>query len=293
VYHSLGKAAEAIAEYTRVADKYLDAKQAIEYFTRKGVGVPEVTNVKPGDPAAVDLKFRNVPSVDVKAYRIDLMKFGLLRRDLGDITAINLAGVRPYFESAIKLGDGKDYRDRTHKLTLPLKEAGAYLVVCRAEDLYSSGLVLVTPLAVEVQEEAESGRVRTTVKDVVKDRYVPEVQIKAIGSHNPDFVSGATDLRGVFVADGIAGRSTIIARADAGYAFYRGKDLLGSVHDAPNPPPGQAPAQKPQMRQEFDNEAQLLDNLRNSNRAINDSQQNKLKNLYENSKKGIDAKSAY
>ena len=54
----------------------------------------------------------------------------------------------------MKLGDGKDYRDRERPLTLPLKEEGAYLVVCRGDDLHASGLVLVTPLAVEVQEEA-------------------------------------------------------------------------------------------------------------------------------------------
>ena len=36
VYHSLGKAAQAIAEYTRVEDRFADAKQAIAYFMRQG-----------------------------------------------------------------------------------------------------------------------------------------------------------------------------------------------------------------------------------------------------------------
>ena len=90
----------------------------------------------------------------MKVYRIDLMKFSLLKRNLAGITQINLAGIRPLHEAQVELGDGKDYRDRTQKLTLPLKEEGAYLVVCRGDDLHASGLVLVTPLAVEVQEEA-------------------------------------------------------------------------------------------------------------------------------------------
>ena len=79
VYHSLGQAADAIKEYTRVAERYIDAKQAIEYFMRKEIALPEVTTVKPGAQATVELKYRNVPTCDVKAYRIDLMKFGLLR----------------------------------------------------------------------------------------------------------------------------------------------------------------------------------------------------------------------
>ena len=89
------------------------------------------------------------------------MKFSLLKRNLGGITQINLAGIRPYHEATVKLGEGKDYRDRTHKLPLPLKEEGAYLVVCRGESLHTSGLVLLTPLKVEVQEDVASGRVRT------------------------------------------------------------------------------------------------------------------------------------
>ena len=227
VYHGLGEAAEAIREYRRVADRFADAKEAIAYFLRKAIDLPEVTTVKPGDAAEVELKFRNVAACDVKVYRIDLMKFSLLRRNLAGIAQINLAGIRPLHETSVALGDGKDYRNRTQKLALPLKEEGAYLVVCRGDDLHASGLVLVTPLAVEIQEDAVSGRVRTTVKDVKADRYVHNVQVKVIGSDNNDFVAGDTDLRGVFVADGIRGRSTVIARAEPSrYAFFRGTTNL-------------------------------------------------------------------
>jgi len=297
VYHSLGKAADAVAQYQMVADRFLDAKQAIDYFLRKAVSAPEIVAVKPGEPAKFPLKFRNVPSVDVKAYRIDLLKFGLLRRDLGNITAVNLSGVRPYHNATVKLGDGKDYRDRTHELLLPLKEAGAYLVVCRAEDLYASGLVLVTPLALEIQEEAESGRVRATVKNTVEERYLPNVQVRVIGSANPDFVAGPTDLRGVFVADGITGNSTIIAKADAGYAFYRGKSWLGAApQPVVNPTPAvQMPgaAQKAMPAQTMQQE-KLLDNLRGMNMGNNAVQQQQLKqNFYDKDTKGVPAKSAY
>jgi hypothetical protein len=99
------------------------------------------------------------------------MKFSLLRRSLEEITNINLAGIRPFYEGTEELGDGKDYRDRTTEIELPLKEEGAYLVVCRGGDLYASGLVLVSPLVLEVDEEASSGRVRATVRNLVEDRY--------------------------------------------------------------------------------------------------------------------------
>ena len=165
----------------------------------------------------------------MRVYKIDLMKFSLLKRNLKNITKINLAGIRPYHEATIELGDGKDYRDRKHSLALPLEEEGAYLVVCRGEDLHASGLVLVSPLVVDVQEDAASGRVRATVKDdlgreVAMPAYVADVHVKVIGSENDAFTAGETDLRGVFVADGIPARRPSSPRPPvASTPFFRGK----------------------------------------------------------------------
>jgi hypothetical protein len=43
----------------------------------------------PDQASELELKFRNVPEASVKVYRIDLMKFTLLRRNLGGITRIS------------------------------------------------------------------------------------------------------------------------------------------------------------------------------------------------------------
>lgn len=228
VYHSLGKAADAVREYLRVENQIPDAKKAAEYFTRREIKLPEVLTIRPGEPTEVTLKFRNVPKCDVRAYRIDLMKFSLLRQNLEAITQINLAGIRPLHETTIELGDGKDYRDRERKIALPIKDEGAYLVVCRGDNLHASGFVLVSPLVLDVQEDPVSGQVRTTVKNAVQEKYAPGVHVKVIGSRDHEFKAGETDLRGVFSAEPVSGRSTIIAQSnDNRYAFYRGdKDLL-------------------------------------------------------------------
>ena len=302
VHHGLGEAADAIREYRRVEDRFADAKEAIAYFLRKTIELSEVTTVKPGDAAEVELKFRNIADCDLKVYRIDLMKFSLLRRNLGGIASINLAGIRPLHEASVTLGDGKDYRDRTHKLSLPLKDEGAYLVVCRGDDLHASGLVLVTPLVVEVQEDAVSGRVRTTVKDVKADRYLNNVQVKVIGSGNDDFVAGETDLRGVFVADGIHGRSTVIARAEASrYAFFRGQTELApelskttadgtslSVNAAGRPLEAAGEPKK-----SLSQEKGLLEGLEQQNRSFQGQQMENLKKIYGSKAKGVEINQAY
>lgn len=235
---------------------------------------------------------------DVKVYRIDLMKFSLLKRNLGGITEINLSGIRPLIEQELKLGDGKDYRDRTQKLSLPLKDEGAYLVVCRGGDLYASGLVLVSPLKVDVQEEVPSGRVRVTVKNVAKDSYVPEVHVKAIGSRNSDFVSGQTDLRGVFVGDNLAGTSTVIAQADGGrYAFFRGKQELGpppqQVPAAANAPAATPPTEKSAGAEQGKPTELLLEQLQRSNGDIQMRNNTILDNNYKQQNKGVRAKEAF
>ena len=157
---------------------------------------------------------------------------------------------------------------------MPLKDEGAYLVVCRGDDLHASGLVLVTPLAVEVQEDAVSGRVRTTVKDVKADRYVNNVQVKVIGSGNDDFVAGDTDLRGVFVADGIHGRSTVIARAEPSrYAFFRGTDGSGRrrpprEQPAPPTPTRRRPSPPPACRSRCRRKSSCCEGLEQQNRTF-------------------------
>ena len=296
IHHSLGRAAEAIAEYGKVADQFVDAAQSIAYFTRKDVELPEVTTIEPGKPAEAELKFRNVAECDLKVYRIDLMKFSLLKRNLRGITRINLAGIRPLHETVEKLGDGKDYRDRTHRLALPLKEEGAYLVVCRGENLHTSGLVLVTPLEIEVQEDAASGRVRATVKDSTTEKYLRDVHVKVIGSGNDEFISGETDLRGVFVADGIQGTTTVIAEADGGrYAFYRGSESLGVVEEEgvaaeAAAPSAAAPGEQPPPPAQFD----FLESIKKSNVDFQTEQSGKLQQMYDAAPSmGVEAQKAF
>lgn len=296
IYHSLGEPKKAIAEYKRVSKRFPDASQSIDFFTRKEITLPELTTVKPGKAVKAELKFRNIASVNVKVYRIDLLKFGLMQRNLNRITAINLAGIRPYHEMTLKLGDGNDYRDRKQDLQLPLKKEGAYLVVCRGSSLYASGLVLVSPLTLQVQEKTDGGRVRVTVRDVTADAYAKDVEVKVIGSGNKQFTSGKSDLRGIFIADAIRGTSTVIAKADKNrYAFFRGKTQLGGYKkQKPGISANQKNGSKSGKRSlQGGKKGDLLKNLRQQNYEFNGKQRLQYKNMLRNKRKGVEAKKAY
>ena len=121
--------------------------------------------------------------------------------------------------------------------------------MARGDDLYASGVALVTPLEIEVREEPTAGRVRVTVRDARTRSLVPKVQVKVTGTGNPRFFGGETDLRGVYVAEGVVGQVTAVARRGEGqYAFYRGEGANPVGVSAPTPPPhpGRPPAAVPE-----------------------------------------------
>jgi tetratricopeptide (TPR) repeat protein len=238
IYHAESKPKDAIAWYETVKTLYPDAAEAIAYFEKKSIGMDEVSVVKPGQPVELTLKYRNIKEAFLQVYRVDLMKLYLQQKNLSAITSVQLAGIRPELELNTPLGDGQDYVEKERKLSLPLKDEAAYLVICRGDDLFASGMILVTPLKIEVQEDVASGRVRANVLDTAKGGYRPEVHVKAIGSADTEFRSGETDLRGLFIADNIRGKSTVIAReGESRYAFFRGDAWLGASPNAPAAPP--------------------------------------------------------
>jgi uncharacterized protein YfaS (alpha-2-macroglobulin family)/TolA-binding protein len=267
--------AKALEFYRQVADRFSDAAGAIQFYTRKDLKVPEVVVVRPeakiaadartreGEPrgirvinvasrqvgapkpdarSEVTLDYRNIGQVDVKVYPVDLMQLYLTRRNLNGIAGIDLAGITPLVEKTVTLGDGADFEDRSKAIAVPLAKEGAFLTMIRGESLYASGIVLVTPLEIEVLEEPASGRVRVSIRDARTKEFLPKVQVKVIGSDNPQFISGETDLRGVFIAEGVQGMVTAVARLGSEqYAFYRGTTYIGK-------PMPQAPAQQQQAQ---------------------------------------------
>jgi len=284
--------AKAVEFYKQVAERFADAAGAVKALTRKDLKLPEVSLVRPSaEKPGVKLDYRNIAEVDVKVYPVDLMRLYLTRRNLDGIAGIDLAGITPLHESTVKLGDGLDFAEKVRALDLPLTKEGAYLVMARGENLYASGIALVSPLELEVLEEPESARVRVVVRDARTKDFAPKVQVKVIGTDNATFFTGQTDLRGVYVAEGVNGQVTAVARKGAGqYAFYR-----GTAHVGARPPAGLAQPNwatphnlgKPQApAQSLDQNVRDL-NLQNQMRGID-----RLQNRYNTGRKGIKAEEA-
>ncbi|WP_165243823.1 MG2 domain-containing protein [Paludisphaera soli] len=298
--------ARALDYYRQAADRFTDAADAVAYYTRKSLRVDEVTVVRPpAEPAVaaggglrniavapeegaapaldgkarITLTYRNVARVDVTVHPVDLMQLYLARRNLDAIAGVDLAGITPLFEQSVTLGSGDDYEDRTKVIELPLAKNGAYLVMIRGGDLYASGVVLVSPLEVDVLEEAAPGRVRVVVRDARSKSPASRVQVKVVGSADPEFQSGETDLRGVYSAEGLNGAATVVVRKGASeYAFHRGTTHLGT------PPAANEPAEgRPQLQagKPGDPNQSLDANLRMLNQSNSMKQIERLQNRYQ------------
>jgi alpha-2-macroglobulin len=114
--------------------------------------------------------------------------------------------------------------------------------------------------------------------------------VKVIGSNNSEFTSGETDLRGVFIADAIAGTSTVIAQAEGGkYAFFRGTTRLGQAEAdrAATPERPQAGAQR-----KATSSKELLKNVFKGQIDASRSNSGKLKKLYDNKAQGVQVEQA-
>ena len=245
IYHAQGRPAEAIKWYEKVKDEFDDAEESISVLQEKGVKLPPATSIKPGQPVKLELGYRNVKDAALKIYRVDLMKLHERQKDLSEVSAVNLAGITPEAEISVALGDGLDYAWKKRAVELPMKQEGAYLVICRGDSQMTSALVLITTLDMEINEDAELGNVRVQVRDTIRGSYVADADIAtydSTGVSEPQ--KGRTDPRGAFSASGIQGYATIVVKlGDTRYAYHRSASHLTKTPVVKSPSPAATPAQ--------------------------------------------------
>lgn len=219
MYQALGRHAQALEAYRKVKGDFDDAAFSIEYLERRSLSLPEAVTAGPGEPVEAEIAYCNVNDVEVLAYRVDLMRLFLKERNLERIAGVNLAGITPTFTFTRRLPPVEPGITGKTRISLPIKEVGAYLVLAHAGDVFASGLVLVSPLKMEVQQY--EGLARVTLRD--SKPAGPAAGVRVTASNEQAFVSAETDLRGsASLALSGGRRITVIARRGKDeYAFYR------------------------------------------------------------------------
>jgi uncharacterized protein YfaS (alpha-2-macroglobulin family)/TolA-binding protein len=222
IHHARGEFSKAATYYEKVKNRFPDARAALEQFKWRRLSLPEVTRFRTGKAVTIEVTYRNVDKLGILVYPVDLMKLYLIRRNLKDVASINLAGIHPFHGAKKELGAKARYRDQNATVTLPLKKEGAYLVVVKGGGIEASGLVVLSDLKLEVQEDPASGRIRITVHNEKTDGFEADSHVKVVAALGAEFHSGDTDLRGVYETGGLVGEATVIVKKDTSYAFFRG-----------------------------------------------------------------------
>ena len=286
IHHARGEAAEALAAYAKVEDRFSDASEARDYFLHKRLGMPEITSVAPDAPVRFELTHRNLETVELKVFKVDLMRLYLLQKSLDDIRGVQLQGIAPTLRKTVELGDGRDYRDRTSPVDLELDGSGAWLVVARSGSEMASGLILRTSLELDIQEDTPIGRLRVNVK--ARGAFQAKADVRVVASGDQRIRSGLADLRGVFVADNLVGTATVIARVGGEYAFFRGKSVHQPGIFSPPAPKPQRPVQELQKQRKGGRFDALEQNFlfNNANRARQQRWLNE--NVIQNDQKGVE-----
>ena len=286
IHHAKRKFEEAADYYEQVKSVFADAREVLAGFEAKQIAFDEVTETRPDKAAEIELRYRNIAEAELLIYRVDLMTLYLRERNLSQITAVNLAGIEPTQRKRVKLDSETGMREETETVKLRFDRPGAYLVICRGDELHTSGLVLVSDIELEVEEDPGLGRLRIQALDRKEESFVRDVDVRVVGNAGGAFVNGRTDPRGLFVAEGVAGSPTVIARrGEDHYAFYRAPGAAAQPVPV-TPPAPQAPSTPSQSLQQLES-GDYLDNVFRFNSENQLGRQQRLTENIQRERKGV------
>ncbi|MGE4618324.1 MAG: tetratricopeptide repeat protein, partial [Planctomycetota bacterium] len=275
IYHASNQTDKAADYYEQVENLFEDARLSLTRLRSHELELEEITEFRPGQTVALDLKYRNIDQAEVLAYRVDLLTLALREKDLSRVTEVKLSGISPTVSTTVTLGQkgpGGGALPAIHTVELPIEEVGAYLILVRGGDVHASGLVLINQMQLVVGDDGS--RVRVQAIDPIEDSLISDVEVRVMGPNG--VASGSTDRRGIYTAAGQAFSATVIARRGSGdYAFHRGAGIQAYRFDEGQVDFGQGEGQnRATQTLEIDDYFQNIQIFNSSNRQQRDGRWN-------------------
>lgn len=219
IHHVKGDLGQAVELYRRVADRFEDARDALEFLTKEELSIPDAVSFAAGEKATPAVRRKNLESLELRIYPVDLMLLLALKKDLRDADDVDLGGIAPASTVRREFAGGRDYRWHEEEIPLGLDAPkGVYLVVARSGELSASSLVVVSDLDVTIQRVGPT--VRVWAVDRKTHQPVGNVFVK-ISDGDEIRAQGFTDARGIFETRGLTGAVVVVAEKDGQYALVR------------------------------------------------------------------------
>ncbi|MBI4582500.1 MAG: tetratricopeptide repeat protein [Planctomycetes bacterium] len=223
-YHVQGRLEEAIPAYQRIAGRFPDAAETIAYFTAVVLEAPAVLRSPLSRQPILEVHYQNLEKAAFKAYRVDLPMLFATRKSLGDLSAIDLAGIDPVKSWETALPGGGSNRRRRLELELPLQDKGVYWITGKAGDQEIATVLIRSDLELEVQRAGDKVRAYVYTAGAPeaagKRRPVEGAYVK-IAAGQRLAGEGRTDARGLFEAVVQEGQAAILAEHQSHYAWFQ------------------------------------------------------------------------
>ena len=218
IHHLKGKLAEAVRLYEEVAPVFEDARDAFRYLTAEDMVLPESAVFAVGERPRVTLRRKNIESLEIRIYPVDLMLLMAVKKDLTRAADVDLTGIAAKIWLNREFPSGRDFRWHEEDLDLGLAEKGAYLVLARSGEMVRSSIVVVSDLSISVQPTG--GRVRIYATNS-KTRQPEGDVFVTVGDGSKIHAQGFTDARGVFECESVRGRIQVVAEKEGHAALHR------------------------------------------------------------------------
>jgi len=218
IAHAHGKLAQAIALYEQVQRQYPDAADAVRFYRRRALELAPVIRTTPGQTATAPIRYRNLRSLKLSLYRVDLLTLFLMRKGRGTMDRVDLSGIKPTISASRALKPAPGFDLRTERIDLGRLKTGAYLLVLRGDALERSAFVLVSEIQIRVQRQ----RGRIYVYAFRQGKPLGGVKIR-IAAGGRIAARGTTDARGLFSHADPGKQATVVAFKDKAYALWSAK----------------------------------------------------------------------
>ena len=218
IHHLNGELKKAVDLYRQVAANFEDARDALAFLTKEELKIPETATFGVGESVRLPVKRKNLTSLDLKIYEVDLMLLIAVQKDLRAANRIDLTGIPTESRVQQAWKDGVDYRWNEEEVPLSITKKGVYLVVARSGAIVTSSIVIVSDLTMSVQ--VIGNKVRVYAEHRATGKPVKDVFVK-IADGREIKAQGFTDARGVFEGRGISGAVMVVAEKEGDFALYR------------------------------------------------------------------------
>lgn len=202
----LGKLKEAKEAYEKVEGDYYikqEAKERIEMLTRKELKLKTEKIFVSGEKPYVNLGLRNIETVTIKIYNLDLKEYFISEKNISNIHNLDIILIEPDYEFESGFGNGIDetfeelkYFDT--KIDLPIEDTGSYVIYIESAEYKTSVLYMISDIGMVVKSTKDEALIH--LKDIKNEKSASDVELMiASGSRIID--TAVSDKDGIIKLD--------------------------------------------------------------------------------------------